>query len=144
MDTRHSWRFAVCCAADARPKKARELHGQEDMLKEARFLNISKKTIVGVRMGYTIKALNLIAERKLGDWNNLASAVEPDFYGELTAQRLDTAPMRSVGTLVLIYVADVAFQDGSVWHNDEAISDHEPRSMLALPSMDTITAPGDR
>lgn len=100
-----------------------------DLLQYARLLNTGKKAITSVRFGYTIMKANSPTERRLGDWNNLNEPIRSDEYGDLDAQHLDTLPLRTAGTVITIYLADVGFQDGSSWHNDDAITDSELKSV---------------
>ena len=90
-------------------------HSSKDMLAASAILNVSDKTVVGVRLGWLIKTLNEPNEMKMGNWINLESQLASEEMANLPAQKIDTVPLWKVGTLVKIFIVEVRFQDGTFW-----------------------------
>jgi hypothetical protein len=95
-------------------------HHSDDMLAVSKVLNLSKNTISAIRIGWTIKTPGEANETKLGDWVVITGALQPDGLLpdgiiSIPAQKIDTAPLWKVGTVVKLYVAQVRFEDGSIW-----------------------------
>ena len=102
------------------------VHGRKDMLKSAEVWNNSKKTIAAVRIGWIVKTPNQPDETAVGNWNPISPELQAGEIASIPAQNLDGAPLRTAGTIVRFYVAEVRFQDGSVWQRVSATKT-EPR-----------------
>jgi hypothetical protein len=94
-------------------------HGSHDLLVAGQILNLSEKSIVAVRVGWLVKSPNEPYDLKVGEWNILQSPVEPEGVGDIGAQKIDTAPMFIPGTVARLYLAEIKFDDGSIWKRPE-------------------------
>jgi hypothetical protein len=104
-------------------------HEAHDMVESAKIMNLSKKNIVAIRVGWTIKTPNTPNEQKLGDWINFADGILPDGITVISAQKIDTAPLWKFGTVVRVYISQAKFADGTVWQREpEAKADSKDNS----------------
>jgi hypothetical protein len=96
------------------------LHNTHDLVKSATIINMSQKSVVAVRIGYTIKNPNSTQEMKVAAWNKLPAPLALHAEAVLPAQKISSKPLGIPGTIINFYIADVLFQDGSSWHYTSA------------------------
>ncbi len=94
-------------------------HGPHDLLTSGQILNLSEKSISGVRLGALIKSPNEPDDLKIGNWTLFQVGVEPEAVGDVGAQKFDTTPMFVPGTVARLFIVEIKFEDGSVWKREE-------------------------
>jgi len=112
------------------------VHGRDDVLASGRIWNNSKKTVVGVRVGWLIKTPGLPNETVLGKWTTLAGELASGEVASIPGQNVGVAPLKVAGTIMRFYIAEMKYQDGTVWQrNPESKAQPSTRSsILTAPS----------
>jgi hypothetical protein len=103
-------------------------HTKDDLLAEADILNLSKKTVAAVRFGWDIKRSGEATETKLGEWVHLQNGLKPK-KTTISAQKVDFSPMLRPGTMVVLYIPRVRFEDGTIWQIDASKPEGTPNSL---------------
>lgn len=117
-------------------------HTGTDMLAESQVVNLSDKIVAAIRMGWVAKSPNEPDDVKMGDWTTFPQGFEPEQVVSLAAQKIDTAPLWKVGTIVRVYVARIRFQDGSTWEytQDKKLEQNNVASLFPPTFSKTINA----
>ena len=112
------------------------VHGREDVLKIAQIWNNSKKIVTAVRVAWLIKTPNLPDETVFGKWTVLTNELASGDVVEIPGQNVDIAPLKVAGTIMRFYVAEVKFQDDSVWQRNPEPKPQTNRtsSLVTFPS----------
>ena len=90
-------------------------HTTEDLMAASEVLNLGKKEVVALRVGWTIKTQNRPEDEHLGDWIAIAGGLKGNSTLELLPQHIDSHPLRTAGTLEKLYITQVRFRDSSSW-----------------------------
>jgi hypothetical protein len=90
-------------------------HDADDVLGASTVLNQSKKRVIAIRFGWSVKAPNEPDESAIGKWNVLPNGLRASDSTSIPAQRIGMQSLNKAGTIVRLYVAEVKFEDGSVW-----------------------------
>lgn len=109
-------------------------HSTKDLLERAQIWNIGKKAVVGIRVGWRIRRPNEPAETEMGEWVTFKAAVPAGATAEVPAQNISGAPLKTVGTLVKLYIAEVRFQDNTIWQRITEKQAPQSTTSLSTPT----------
>jgi hypothetical protein len=98
-------------------------HSVRDMLELATVLNLSEKNVIAIRLGWLSRNPNQADEAKISDWIIFPKPLKSDGFATISAQKIDPTPYRAPGTLVKFYIAQVRYEDGSLWERTKDTKD---------------------